>query len=72
MEETVNQLLEEMTADELSSLFEHSKRTSAFKFKKPELTGVSKSLANRLKDFKSTSTVFKGQRLRVRITLNKL
>ena len=60
------QLFQEMKADELHSLLEHSKRTSAFKFKKPEMTTVSKLLGLMLKDLKTVTSPFRGQRLRVR------
>ena len=60
------QLLQEMKPDELHSLLEYSKRTSAFKFKKPEMTAVSKLLGLMLKDLKTVTSPFRGQRVRVR------
>ena len=66
MEETVKELLEEIPSDDLHGIIDYSKRTGAFKFKKPELKDLSKSLSNKLKDLKTTPSVFRGQRLRVR------
>jgi len=65
MEELVIELLEEFSSDELLKMIDYSKRTEAFKLKKPELKDISKSLSYKLKDLKTTSSVFRGQRLRV-------
>ena len=66
IEETVRELLEVMEGEELSSLIEHSKRTKSFQLKKPELEGISRSLAGKLKDMKTCTRAFKGHRQRVR------
>ena len=66
MEELVKELLEEISSDELQRSIDYSKRTESFKFKRPELKELSKSLSNKLKDLKTTSSVFRGHRMRVR------
>jgi hypothetical protein len=66
MEETVKELLEEIPSDDLHGSIDYSKRTGAFKFKRPELKELSKSLSNKLRGLKTTPSVFRGQRLRVR------
>ena len=65
MEDTVKLLLEEIPADQLFHLFEHSKRTSSFQFRRPDLADLSAPLVSRLKVLKTTPRPFKGQKLRV-------
>ena len=61
----MRQILAEISSDDLHCLFEHSKRTSTFCFKKPDMDIISPSLVCKLKSFKTTPRSFKGQRQRV-------
>ena len=65
MEVTVQQLLHETPGNELSIHFEHSRRTVSFNFRKPIMGEMSESLLLKLKDFKTVTRPFKGQRQRV-------